>query len=81
MSLSSPFIRRPIATSLLTAAVALAGFVAFPFLMFRGHGRALDWAARVADSTRQRCATISGRRPSSLMPTSLMRCGSGRLPR
>ncbi len=32
MSLSSPFIRRPIATSLLTAAVALAGFVAFPFL-------------------------------------------------
>jgi multidrug efflux pump len=32
MSLSSPFIRRPIATSLLTAAVALAGVVAFPFL-------------------------------------------------
>jgi multidrug efflux pump len=32
MSLSSPFIKRPIATSLLTAAVALAGFVAFPFL-------------------------------------------------
>ncbi len=32
MSLSSPFIRRPIATTLLTAAVALAGIVAFPFL-------------------------------------------------
>jgi multidrug efflux pump len=32
MSLSSPFIKRPIATSLLTAAVALAGVVAFPFL-------------------------------------------------
>ncbi len=32
MSLSSPFIRRPIATALLTAAVALAGIVAFPFL-------------------------------------------------
>jgi multidrug efflux pump len=32
MSLSSPFIRRPIATTLLTAAVALAGMVAFPFL-------------------------------------------------
>ncbi len=32
MSLSSPFIRRPIATTLLTAAVALAGVVAFPFL-------------------------------------------------
>ncbi len=32
MSLSSPFIRRPIATTLLTAAVALAGLVAFPFL-------------------------------------------------
>ena len=32
MSLSSPFIKRPIATTLLTAAVALAGMVAFPFL-------------------------------------------------
>jgi multidrug efflux pump len=32
MSLSSPFIRRPIATTLLTAAVALCGVVAFPFL-------------------------------------------------
>jgi multidrug efflux pump len=32
MSLSSPFIRRPTATTLLTAAVALAGVVAFPFL-------------------------------------------------
>ena len=30
MSLSSPFIERPIATTLLTAAVALAGVVAFP---------------------------------------------------
>src|SRR5271170_5575852 len=29
MSLSSPFIRRPVATTLLTAAVALAGAVAF----------------------------------------------------
>jgi multidrug efflux pump len=32
MSLSSPFIRRPIATTLLTAAVALAGVAAYPFL-------------------------------------------------
>jgi multidrug efflux pump len=32
MSLSSPFINRPIATTLLTAAVFLAGAVAFPFL-------------------------------------------------
>jgi multidrug efflux pump len=32
MSLSSPFIRRPIATTLLTAAVALSGVIAFPFL-------------------------------------------------
>jgi multidrug efflux pump len=32
MSLSSPFIKRPTATTLLTAAVALAGVVAFPFL-------------------------------------------------
>src|SRR6202789_1294348 len=32
MSLSSPFIKRPIATTLLTAAIALAGVVAFPFL-------------------------------------------------
>jgi multidrug efflux pump len=32
MSLSSPFIRRPIATTLLTAAVALAGAAAYPFL-------------------------------------------------
>jgi len=32
MSLSSPFIKRPIATSLLTAAIALSGIVAFPFL-------------------------------------------------
>ncbi|MGH7995667.1 MAG: efflux RND transporter permease subunit, partial [Opitutaceae bacterium] len=32
MSLSSPFIRRPIGTSLLTAAVALAGIVAYRYL-------------------------------------------------
>ncbi len=32
MNLSAPFIRRPVATTLLTAAVALAGIVAFPFL-------------------------------------------------
>src|SRR3954469_25464301 len=32
MSISTPFIRRPIATSLLTAAVVLAGLVAFPLL-------------------------------------------------
>jgi multidrug efflux pump len=32
MSLSSPFIKRPVATTLLTAAVALTGAVAFPFL-------------------------------------------------
>jgi multidrug efflux pump len=32
MSLSSPFIRRPIATTLLTAAIALAGAAAFGFL-------------------------------------------------
>jgi multidrug efflux pump len=32
MSLSSPFIRRPVATVLLTAAIALAGAVAFKFL-------------------------------------------------
>src|SRR5579871_5652417 len=32
MSISTPFIRRPIATSLLTAAVVLVGLVAFPML-------------------------------------------------
>ena len=32
MSISSPFIRRPVATTLLTVAVALAGAVAFNFL-------------------------------------------------
>ena len=32
MNLSEPFIRRPVATSLITAAVALVGLVAFPFL-------------------------------------------------
>src|ERR1700751_208902 len=32
MSLSSPFIRRPVATTLLTAAIALSGAVAFRFL-------------------------------------------------
>jgi hydrophobe/amphiphile efflux-1 (HAE1) family protein len=32
MSLSTPFIRRPIATALLTAAMFLVGIVAFPFL-------------------------------------------------
>ena len=32
MSISAPFIRRPLATSLLTAAVLLAGLVAFPLL-------------------------------------------------
>src|SRR5438094_2838134 len=32
MSLSSPFIRRPVATSLLTTGLALAGIVAYKFL-------------------------------------------------
>jgi len=32
MNLSSPFIRRPVATVLLTAAIALAGGMAFKFL-------------------------------------------------
>src|ERR1700679_3593944 len=32
MSISTPFIQRPIATSLLTAAIFLAGLVAFPLL-------------------------------------------------
>ena len=32
MNLSSPFIKRPVATSLLTAAIFLAGAVAYPFL-------------------------------------------------
>src|SRR5208282_3617479 len=32
MSLSTPFIRRPVATTLLTGAIALAGVVAFNFL-------------------------------------------------
>src|ERR1700733_1867664 len=32
MRISTPFIRRPIATSLLTAAIFLAGLVAFPLL-------------------------------------------------
>ena len=32
MSLSEPFIRRPVATSLLMAAIGFVGLVAFPFL-------------------------------------------------
>ena len=32
MSISTPFIKRPIATSLLMAALVLAGLAAFPFL-------------------------------------------------
>ena len=32
MSISTPFIRRPVATSLLTAALVLVGLAAFPFL-------------------------------------------------
>ena len=32
MSISTPFIRRPIATSLLTAALVLVGLAAYPFL-------------------------------------------------
>jgi multidrug efflux pump len=32
MSLSSPFIRRPVATTLLTVAIALAGFIGYTFL-------------------------------------------------
>ena len=32
MNLSAPFIRRPVATTLLTSAVALAGALAFNFL-------------------------------------------------
>src|ERR1700741_5207777 len=32
MNISAPFIKRPIATSLLTIALLLAGFVAFPYI-------------------------------------------------
>ncbi|HLH04755.1 MAG TPA: multidrug efflux RND transporter permease subunit [Bryobacteraceae bacterium] len=32
MNLSAPFIKRPVATSLLTAALAMAGIIVFPFL-------------------------------------------------
>ncbi len=32
MNLSEPFIRRPVATTLMMAALAFVGFVAFPFL-------------------------------------------------
>ena len=32
MSISAPFIRRPVATTLLTVAIALAGAIAFKFL-------------------------------------------------
>src|SRR5215472_6319010 len=32
MNLSAPFIRRPVATTLLTSAIALAGAIAFKFL-------------------------------------------------
>ena len=32
MSMSTPFIRRPVATSLLTAALVLVGLAAYPFL-------------------------------------------------
>ncbi len=32
MNLSEPFIRRPVATSLITASIAMVGIVAFPFL-------------------------------------------------
>src|SRR5437868_2892528 len=32
MSISTPFIRRPVATSLLTAAMVLIGLAAYPFL-------------------------------------------------
>jgi multidrug efflux pump subunit AcrB len=32
MNLSEPFIRRPVATSLIMSALALLGLVAFPFL-------------------------------------------------
>jgi multidrug efflux pump subunit AcrB len=32
MNLSEPFIRRPVATSLIMSALALVGLVAFPFL-------------------------------------------------
>ena len=32
MNLSEPFIRRPVATSLIMAALALVGITAFPFL-------------------------------------------------
>lgn len=36
----------------ITATAVLAVIlIAFPLLMFRGHGRGLDWAARVADTT------------------------------
>jgi len=32
MSISTPFIRRPVATSLLMAAILLVGFAAYPLL-------------------------------------------------
>jgi multidrug efflux pump subunit AcrB len=35
MNLSEPFIRRPVATSLIMSALALLGITAFPFLPWR----------------------------------------------
>ena len=44
---------RPTLADLVTVAgtvIVVAALAAFPVLMFRGHGRGLDWAARVGDT-------------------------------
>jgi multidrug efflux pump subunit AcrB len=41
MSISTPFVQRPIATSLLTMAIFLAGLVAYPLLPVRSSRKPL----------------------------------------
>jgi predicted MPP superfamily phosphohydrolase len=41
----------PAGVTVVGTVIFLAGIVGFPYLMFRGHGRGVDWAARTADAT------------------------------
>src|ERR1700748_543483 len=59
MSISEPFIRRPIATSLLMAALALVGIVAFPLLPVAP-------LPQVDFPTIQVLATVPGARPGTM---------------
>ena len=78
MNLSAPFVRRPVATTLLTIGVALAGVVAFfqlpvsplpqvdfPTISVRAQHAGREPARRWRPAWRRRSSAISARSPTS----------------